>query len=307
MKIAPISEADWLLRISSFGLGHPFLHPNWMKVAAQELSMSLELIEFQNEDDSYIAPVFSDQNGGFSFSSIGYGGVTELSDARRLQQEAAATKCLAQRLQDDGKGRFKRSAGMPLPADSANSHTTFPTGTTSVIPLAVSAEKTFTDILTGNVRTAVRKAQANGVKCRELTRNDIQRLHQLIVETQFNVGSVYLTRLEFIEALFGLNEPTIKCIGAFVDDELSSGVVIASWGEHAFHYLHGWDREKSKLCVNQAVLWSAVEHEVHAGRRWFNMGASHSKSLLEAKLRWGAQPEVYLTMDSSNISAEDRT
>lgn len=268
--------------------------------------MSLDLIEIHNEGDSYIAPFFSDRNGSFSFSSVGYGGVTELSCARHLQQEATATKRLAQQLQGNGKGRFTRSAGMPLPANSANSRTTFPTGTTSVIPLAVSAEKTFTDVLTGNVRTAVRKAKANGVKCRELTRNDIKELHQLIVETQINVGSSYLTRIEFIEALFGLDQPTIKCFGAFVDDELASGVVIASWGEHAFHYLHGWDREKSKLCVNQAVLWSAVEHEVHAGRRWFNMGASHSQPLLEAKLRWGAQPETYLTMNSSNISAEDR-
>lgn len=266
--------------------------------------MTLELAEFSADGKDFIAPIFYGRDGRFSFSAIGYGGATELSPTRDLDREGVAARQLAKHLEAAGKGRFQRLVGLPLPAGTDDCETTFPTAETSIIPLAVRVDETFSHVLTGNVRTAIRKAQANGVTCRELATQDIEPLHTLIVNTQRNVGSTYLTRLEFVTSLFNLDQPEVKLFGAFVDGHLASGIILLADGEHAFHYLHGWDRDQSGLCVNQAVLWHAVEHAVRTGRRWFNMGASHSKSLLNAKLRWGAQIEKYLLMNSSDISRE---
>ncbi len=275
-----------------------------MASAAEELSMTLELAEFSIDGKDFIAPIFYDKDNKFSFSAIGYGGAVELSDTRCLDREGVAAVQLANHLEKAGKGHFYRSVGLPLPICTDNGENAFPKAETAVIPLAANVEETFSRILTGNVRTAIRKAQASGVTCRELGAQDIKPLHKLIVSTQTNVGSAYLTRLEFITSLFNLEQPDVKFFGAFVGDNLASGVILLADGEHAFHYLHGWNRDQSGLCVNQAVLWYAVAHAIRTGRHWFNMGASHTKPLLHAKLRWGARIERYLSMDSSDMPIE---
>lgn len=165
---------------------------------------------------------------------------------------------------------------------------------TRISSLRKSVDSTFSQTLTGNARTAVRKAISSGVRIRPISPAEIEQGHLLLCKTQERVGASYTTNPVFFEEL--CKSPSTRAhVAEFEEQIIGVGLLLLGFGQ-GFHFLHGWNREYASLSANQLLIWRMIEDTVACGASLFNMGESHSPDLDKAKSRWGSEPVPILKL-----------
>jgi hypothetical protein len=265
-----LNDAEWLIRLPE-APDRSFFHlPVWMNCVTESFGGEKVLLAYK---DKWLMNCFMGNpwSKGFRIGSIGYGGPLPLKEDGGDFQEAvsAASEYLD-----------KPFTGLTLyPSlkwEKAAS-------STEIIPLKGSKDEVFQNTLSGNVRTAIRRCDA---ECRELKPGEAEKAHLLLNETQKLVGASYQTPLKFFLDLTQLEGVSVW--GAFYNDEMLASSLLLTYGQKAFHLFHGWAKDKGRPGMNQALIWAMIQKSLSERCISFNLGESHSTTLREAKKRWGS-------------------
>ncbi|MCH9608824.1 MAG: hypothetical protein S4CHLAM45_07360 [Chlamydiales bacterium] len=287
MLLSKLSEYEWNASLVHSPFASFFHEMKWIKAVCKYIGGKAEC--FQMEDD-LLVPVYHGEpwSPTFRIGSIGYGGPLPL-------QPMESSKKLRERIYNV-QTQLETAFQMPCSAI-----TTFPwqgwsnlvleenetLSTTHILPLQPNQEAVFKTTLSGNVRTAVRRAEECSVRL--LQPHEEEEAYELLTATQGRVGASYVTQKPFFKGLLSIGAPNVEIWGGFSPNGtlLAMSVLLCNQRE-GIHLFHGWNNEINKVGLNQALIWAMICSAIDKGCSSFNLGESHSETLRQAKARWGA-------------------
>ncbi len=292
MKITILDDyqADLSLKESSFA--SVFHVSSWKRAVTEHVGGKALFFFCKEGDFSWLIPVYQKLpwSTQFRIGGIGYGGPIPLYKTTSPLEEKANIDRLIRILEQHLDQKCTSYATFPwekwaeLPIAKPD-FLTF----TQIIHLDPNPSYLFEKVLTGNVRTAIRQAERQGVKTRKLDQGELQMAHHLLSLTQTQVKASYITPFSFFQHL-ALSGEGAECWGAFLEDGRMAAMSVLLYAhESAFHFLHGWDRAFAPPGTNQILIWAMIQRSLQCNLRTFNLGESHSDSLRETKKRWGAK------------------
>jgi len=259
----------------------------------QELGGKATLCLVTEGSKAWLTPVFQGcpWNQGeeyFSTSSVGYGGPLALHRIVDTYRERLEIQKCLQALEIHLKRNFYRGTLYPFPGwvGQINDHIS---ETLVIVQMNLNAAFTFGQIITGNARTAIRRAKKSGVTTKLVeTEKELDSAFQLILNTQRSVSANYATPYSLIQRLHVDKTLNAELRIAVVENDIVGAVMLLKHKIHSFHWLHGWDKSYGKFCGNQLLIWSMMQTCMNQGCPTLNLGASHTPEQKRAKERWGA-------------------
>jgi hypothetical protein len=261
-------------------------------LAQEHLGGSLRLFEALEHQSRWLIPCYFGMpwsNIGFRVGGVGYGGPLPLQNVTSAQHEFEQLNCVLHLLSEFTSKKCDGVTTYPAAFwESLQSSPSIAISNTRIITLPRDGTTLFDTVISGNVRTAIRKARKYGVEIRHILPDDIPIAHKLLVDTQRSVGASYTTPLELFADIC-CNMQTVTCTLVAIYEKSVIGVAtLLNTYHYGFHQFHGWDRRFANTAANQLLIWGLLEESITAGCRFFNMGESHSAELETAKARWGS-------------------
>ena len=306
MHIEPISEGNWndLLKMSHYA--SPFHDFKWGQLVTSILGGTYRPLVAMQEDCQWLIPGYTStpwgsSKGSFRIGSIGYGGPLPIHTIKNALDEIQHVHELFHDLHLHFDASQIRATLYPDPIWNGLSHVGLQMSNTYKIALTSNRDMLFHETLSGNVRTAIRKSEKEGVTVHMIdtsNQREMQQAYHLLCQTQKSVGSNYTTPYELFTALATnqLTSTRTQTFVAFYKDSIVGTTTLVYGGSEAFHLFHGWDRTATASCSNQALIWSMICFALENSLSVFNMGASHSDALLKAKMQWGGHLEYVPTI-----------
>jgi hypothetical protein len=269
----------------------------WIDSVCQFLGGKSQLLKHSLGEKSWLIPVYqgSPWSSGFRVGSVGYGGPLPLHHIVNPMSERDYMFQIIEKLEKfnqcvcTGCCAFPHHLWYEMNSFSGQYFTE-----TEMIQLQNSHEAVFNDVITGNVRTAIRRANKNNVQVHLLKEEHLAEAGHLLRETQTTVGASYTTSQKLLEHLFKYKKEGVEFWGAFNEhNELIAMAVLLIDGQTAIHLFHGWKRKSLSHSdagqgINQALIWEMIKSSINQKCVYFNLGESHSNPLKEAKQRWGS-------------------
>ena len=287
IKMRSLDEPGWSRALKRSPYASPFHSWNWASLTCAHFGGSFRALQVdRGAYQKWLLPCYLDNQGESSFrvGFIGYGGPFPCHSLMPGEVGVETLGALLEAAEHHLGLRVTTCTTFPW---AGWNRLELPCLLTRRLPLEGSQRQLFRSLLSGNVRTAIRKAARLGVQVVSLASADVQDAYALLANSQSAVGSSYVTPRGFFEELC-LPKPHERFIlGARLQDELVAVGVFLLGGGECFHLFHGWSREHAPSCANQAMIWHAVRRALALGCSTFDMGASHSDSLARAKRRWG--------------------
>lgn len=307
MNLRCIDTEEWEEHLKKSPYQTPFHCTKLMRCFTSVLGGDFSLFVCSIEDKSWLIPVFTGtpwhaDGKMFTSSAVGYGGPLPLQSIKNSLEERQNINSVLQAIENKIEKSFSR--GTLFPILGWKFRTEDSPSETMLVGLRPDIMETFDYVLSGNARTAVRKAEKLGLHTTEANGEDeILEAHHLISETQKYVGASYVTPLPLLRKILSSarSKLHIVSIGTKI---ICAGVLLEGKG-HAFHWLHGWNREYADTCGNQLLIWSMIKACIYKGDLVFNMGACHSKSQRKAKEKWGAIAVPVPTLDRRSMEVRD--
>lgn len=286
LKVQELTRFEWQTYIENSEYNSVFFQYWWGQVTEQHFAVKFRpLLMSTDAELKVLVPCYvTDVN--FRIGFIGYGGPLPLYDMNvsceldlyhRIMahlKEYFNLPCIGFTSYVHNKWKYVKDDMQPFISN------------TTVMSLEKTEDFVFNQTISGNVRTAIRKAQKSNVSIRNITPDIVAQAYKLIIDTQRNNGAGYVTDYDFFTFLASSNSEYSKGFAAYIDDEMLGAAICLFSPKEAFHYLHGWNRVNMSTCFNQLLIWSMVQEAIKRKCIFFNMGESHYKSLLEAKRRW---------------------
>jgi hypothetical protein len=271
----------------------------WKNSVCRFLGGEARMAYYKKANLQWLLPLYFGKpwSAGCHIGSMGYGGPLPLFEMESVKGLETAFLEMVQYIEQTfackctGARTFPWQGWRSYPANQGT------LTETEMIPLALTKEQTFEEVLTGNVRTAVRRSVQEGVNVKHLPQEYLRVAIELLHDTQARVGASYKTPIKFLEHLW--NHPNVEFWSVFSKGgALTAMSVLLLYENTAFHLFHGWQKEEMPAGANQALIWEMVQSAIKRGCRFFNMGESHSASLKQAKQRWGtiSYPILKLSM-----------
>lgn len=306
------SQQEWRKLALQSPYATVFHEYSWNEMVASQLGATFEPIIANEDDRKWLLPLYRSLPGQgddeIRTSGIGYGGPLASYRVEDGGYELDVCVKIAEKLQNEVGNVAIGGALYPAqfwPIDKASVVVNF--GSTCKVPVGDDLDTMFERTLTGNARTAVRKSAKNGVIVGDLDVKDedmVDAAISLLHATQESVGSSYRTEKELFSKIGNLSEKDAegRIFIAKVDTRLVGVVACAFNRQELFHLFHGWDREASATCANQALHWRMISLAVEKNVGAYNMGESHTPQLQAAKLRWGGhiEPVPKLSLGAQN-------
>ena len=299
MKINLLNKTEWSMKLKLSPYRTVFHEYWWGKFTTEYLGGEFFPILVEDENRQWLLPCYIgkpwSENDQVSIGGIGYGGPLPLYE---INSPAIEGNRVSEILPEIAQYFKKNSIKATLYSDKSWSlieDNRFQMSSTVKIPLIRSKDYMFENILTGNVRTAIRKAHKSDVVVRGInsSEDELAQSYNLLIDTQKRVNSKYVTdRKLFMSLAQNNNYQKSKCFVAIKDSRILATTILV-WNDlEAFHLFHGWDKNYDSLCANQSILWEMINFAKVEKLESFNMGESHSENLLRAKLRWGGRVEL---------------
>lgn len=287
LKIQELTSSEWQSYIENSDYSSVFFQHWWGKATEKYFGVKfMPLLLSIDADLKVLVPCYiADSN--FRIGFIGYGGPLPLSE-----MSVSCEVSLSYRIMD----YLSKYFNLPCVGFTSYVHNKWQLVATDMQPFVsnttiVSLEGTedviFNQVISGNVRTAIRKAQKSNVVIRHITPDLEAQAYKLIADTQHNNGAGYVTDYNFFTFLSSPDAKYSMGFAAYIGCEMHAAAVCLFSPKEAFHYLHGWNRVNMGSCFNQLLIWSMMQEAIKRKCMFFNMGESHYQSLLEAKMRWG--------------------
>ena len=301
MKYRILDRRDWQGLVDRERYPSPFHEYDWQLAIGRFYYSKPEMLHVTEGECGWLFPLYKDlpwlDKQELKLGSIGYGGplaIHEFSDP--LEEIRKITEMLHRLAIQYKANRISSSLYPSMIWKNKALASSIDIDNTVKISLTGDINKTFTNILSGNVRTAIRKAESNKVKVTRITLSDHDAFNNaidLLQATQKQVNSTYITDKQLLNALMSLDSNDIepKLFIAELDGKIVSMAFAIHNQYEFFHLFHGWDRSASGSAANQALIWEMIKYAEQRKISLFNMGSSHTDSLLEAKLRYGGRVE----------------
>ena len=301
MQFKTLDYDNWQKLVDRQRYPSPFYEYDWQMAVARYYKAKVDMLYIKDRHQGWLAPVFSGlpwlTREELRLGSIGYGGPLSIHELSSPIEEMNKIKKVLQQLLI--KNNAKKVTSSVYPAIFWNDEKVikkFEVDNTVRIHLTGDINMTFNNVLSGNVRTAIRKSKNNNVTIRKVTLSDnveFEAAVNLLQETQKRVGSSYVTDRELLIALMKMksNDLKVKLFIAEIDNVVTAMALGLHNKHEFFHLFHGWDRSFSVSAVNQALIWSMIKHAEESNIPLFNMGSSHTDAILAAKLRYGCRIE----------------
>lgn len=286
LKVQELTSSEWQTYIENSDYNSVFFQFWWGNATEQHFSVKFKpLLMTTDADLKVLVPCYiTDVN--FRIGFIGYGGPLPL-----VYMNVNCEIDLYHRIMVQLKEYFN----LPCIGFTSYVHTKWQKvedymqpfiSNTTVVSLDETEDVVFSQTISGNVRTAIRKAKKSNVTIRDISPDLLPQAYKLIIDTQSSNGAGYVTDYDFFTFLALSNSEYSKGFAAYIDDEMLGAAICLFSPKEAFHYLHGWNRVNLSTCFNQLLIWSMMQEAIKRKCKFFNMGESHYKSLLEAKKRW---------------------
>ncbi len=307
VKFSIISENQWTTLKKSSPYASPFQDYGWGMLTTKILGGSFSPVLAQIEGLKWLVPLYKNnpwasKPNEYSIGGIGYGGPLPTHRLVDVGKELEYVIKIIAQLRLFINSDHIKAILYPSSVWENSESSKINLSKTCRIELANNTDTVFNKTLSGNARTAIRKSNKSAVIIREiniLTLDEVKEAHLLLTKTQKKVHAQYLTDYDLFLSLSTtkLQTAVSKTFVAIYKGRIIGVASLIYDGNEAFHLFHGWDEEYKQLCSNQALIWHMLCFSVDRGIRLFNMGESHTDSLLKAKLRWGAKieyvPKIY--------------
>lgn len=239
----------------------------------------------------------------FTTSSVGYGGPLPLHEIQNWEEEIQNIKSVIHEIGAFINKTFIR--GQLYPSAhwvNALEDNIYDFGKTLIIKLNDDLDYTFNFTISGNARTAIRKAQNSAVSIKEVSNlHELSQAHELITSTQKTQGAHYITPFTLLKDILFDNTIPAKIFIAVFDDIIIGSVVLLENHLQSFHWLHGWDRKFAKVCGNQLLMWAMLQNCIKRSSFSLNLGSSYTSGQIEAKKKWGAEFNNIIFLSKENI------
>lgn len=287
-----VDDIAWSSELQTAPYASPFHEYAWNDMVAEHFDYEFQGYAASYGDQTWLIPAYHhDQLIRSSF--MGYGGPLALHQVTDGAAEIRTSVDMLMELK--AKLGATSVQGTLYPADFwpvKSPEQAIEMTQTTILDITFTSEDIFNTILSGNCRTAIRKAAKSGVRIRSLTETDAyEQAKALLNETQRQVGSSYITDISLLCSIGSLNDSTIMAdtyTAEINGQPIAMSTVVMNQHE-AFHLFSGWDRKNANVCANQALHWNNILQAQKYGSAQYNMGESHTQQLLAAKLRWGGR------------------
>lgn len=288
MKLSQISKKLWDQWVEKEIKANVFHSSFWCELTAKTFNKRIMYYTAEYINDRYLMPIFFDETTGeYSIGFIGHGGPLLLKNTSSVLTQDTLIRLILEL----GKifGKFPKKVILDIQNNAADyqlQHYCCKINKTQVLDITKSIESIFEKQISGNVRTAIRKAKKDNVYIlEEYCADDLLRAHELLTRTQIYVGSSYVIPYKLFKSL--ASSPLSSIFLAKKDNNIIAVSVCLFFQRKAFFYLNGWDRSYSSSCPNQLLIWSMINEANARGCSTFNFGVSHSEALRRSKSRWG--------------------
>ncbi|MDG4803230.1 GNAT family N-acetyltransferase [Micromonospora sp. WMMD980] len=226
---------------------------------------------------------------GLESGPIGYGGPLPLSDAAEADHPEAVLAAVEEAVGT----RFTRivcSPDLELTLNRAGGREQ----RTSIVRPARSWDLTWSSVLTGNARTAVRACRHNGVTV-TMVRDaaEVNSVYDIYDESMERVGATYRTPPALLRALVSLGDDHVWFLRADCQGRPIGIGMFFRHSHHLFHWIGAYRSADRHLMSTHAILGAAVKEAVERGTTVIDLGASMTEGQLFAKSRWGAVERPY--------------
>lgn len=294
MKISNIDKLEWKDNLKNSPYRTAFHDPDIIDLFTRSIGGSCVYLHVDYNNKQWLVPMFSGLpwtscSDYFSTSAVGYGGPLPLHNLIS-EEDFKDIILIIRELEKWSEKKFEKGTLYPckllehLSIDKLNSIDT------SIVELSGTIDNIFDNTITGNSRTAIRKALNSDVIIKEVNSEiELQCAYNLIKDTQLNVGSNYTTSYKLLYDIYSSKNLPIKIIAAISACQIIGCVVFLENDSQSFHWLHGWNRDFAKLCANQLMIWNMIERSHKMGNKLINLGSSHKIEHRIAKERWGSK------------------
>ena len=299
MQFIKIAKELWDEKVNEEKNSNIFHTSWWSDVSARIFNKSISYYLFINQENQYLIPIFFDNEikESYSIGLIGNGGILPIGHMSITYSELIKT--IASKFSFffgslPTKIMLNIQNNPVVPKSYYYNPKIFKT---QVLDITSDIEQVFNFRISGNVRTAVRKAKKKDIYIIKEDFNDYEILdaYNLLIKTQTYVGSNYTTPFELFENLISTTFSSLYI--AKKDDVIVSMTVCLFFKSSAFFYLNGWDREYSPLCANQLLIWEMILDAKNKDCQTFNFGSSHYDSLTKAKSKWGTSDYYTINLE----------
>lgn len=293
LSLERIDGAAWDAELLASPYASPFHEYAWNTMAAEQFNQEFQGLKATHGEYGWLIPVYR-QGEQARTSFIAYGGPLALHEVLNGKDELKASLHVAAEVKKEHGASSLQGSLYPAYFWPESVPPNVDIAQTAL--LSLDSEDIFNDVISGNCRTAVRKAIKSGVHVRQLEPSDsvYEEVTILLNRTQQSVGSNYLTEVDYLRAIGDLDEPNI--VGQTSVAELDGCPIAMSTvvtnRRMAFHLFSGWNRDFASVCANQALHWHNITQAQERRVDYYNMGESHTPELLAAKLRWGSHLAV---------------
>ena len=308
-ELLTITQQAWNNTVAESPYATAFHAFDWAQMTAEHFGADMQTFSAVDDERQWLIPVFQglpwQRDGEAQTAIIGYGGPLPIhqpkpGDNHELQRSSNVLRSLQFELGLHTLQATLYPANFWQPT-SVSPDVSF--GKTYKVALPADAESMFSQVLSGTIRTAIRKAEKSGVVVRQLAANDALQSQalSLLSNTQEAVGSSYQTEESLLHAINTLDSPDARAATHIAEvDERMIGMSVCIYNrQEMFHMFHGWDRTYAALCGNQALHWAMIKQGISLGLGSYNMGESHTDEIARAKLQWGGKtaivPRIHLT------------
>jgi hypothetical protein len=292
MQIVPLPDAQWDLLLSESPHATSFHTSFWKNAVIRAFGGEAILFRCEIEGRAWLVPVYkgAEWSSGFKTSSIGYGGPIPLFPISDPIAAIREIREIVAHVETECGTRCTGYVTFPLVnwerVDLAPGEFL---SYTQILPLHCDVEHVFEKVVSGKVRTAIRRAIKGGLSVRKIEDQEIDEGHALLTATQKNVGASYTTPYPFFKHLAEQSGKGIETFGGFNEHgKMVAMSMMLHTKTSSFHLFNGWDRQSAPVGANQAVLWEMVLCSMGLGLKELNLGESHQESLKRAKEEWGS-------------------
>ncbi len=293
-----VDDPRWLRFLQSQPEATPFHHPAWSNVLTSSYGHRAFVLALRDADGNLIAglPVlamegirkrprfwalpFTDHCPPLASSSVS---LALFTDRLAHWQEADGVARIAVH------GALAESAGVTLVTRAVR----------HVLPLSRSSDQVFESFRSSSVRTAIRKAQRQGLEARiGRSLEDLAPFYRLHLRTRRRLG-VPAQPIRFMEALW--KEMLAAGLGFLVlatyRDKPIAAALFLSWNRNLIYKFGASDPRYWNLRPNNLVIWTAIDWACRHGYRMLDFGRTDfdNQRLRDFKERWGSLelPLVY--------------
>ncbi|MDR3180147.1 MAG: GNAT family N-acetyltransferase [Holosporaceae bacterium] len=281
--IKKINIDEWEEARKTSNVSSVFLQQKWVSMV--EKSFSLRFVRYlaKTPEGSFLIPCYIYDDFLYQVGFIGYGGPLPVFGA---PESLNYLDDMVQLISDDLQRKCRRIVAYPSDLLAYKSGKMLGRSSqTNIIRLAQDSDHMFRNVISGNARNSIRKAQKNNVTVKLIAETDLSWAHYLLTSTQKRVGSPYCTDFLFFQRMYASN--ICHFWGGYLNNLLVCISVFIQGENEVFYYLNGTDLNYRSCCPNYMVLWQAIKNSIADHKNVFDMGISHYDSLVAFKKKWG--------------------